>query len=74
VSDTFTICFRLPIALRAPLTKLAVANRRSINAEVVIAIEAHVETAKFLASDTIRGLQAIGNKLRKPVERAKGKR
>lgn len=36
----------LPDALHAALTKLAAANRRSINAEVVMAIEDRVATAK----------------------------
>jgi predicted transcriptional regulator len=36
---------RLPEPLHAALTKLAEANHRSINAEVVMAIEAHVDGA-----------------------------
>lgn len=89
MSDTFTICFRVPNKLRAPLTKLAAANRRSINAEVVMAIEGHVandlntqemmrQSAKLMAMQQpdLRPSHATIKRLQKnqTVERATTKR
>lgn len=39
MSATVTVCFRIPVKADAAMRKLAKASRRSLNAEVVVAIE-----------------------------------
>lgn len=42
-NPTIQIALRLPPELHAKLTKLAKSERRSVNGEAVLAIEAHVK-------------------------------
>lgn len=71
----------LPTKTHASLRKLAAANRRSLNAEVVIAIEGHIANARstdemMAISARIRELQknrTVEVPARKHVASAKGK-
>lgn len=64
----------LPKPLHAALTKLASANRRSINAEVVVAIEGYIASAPP-SQDVIELMDALRSSLsRRPAKHAKGKR